>query len=484
MSININIDGYALLNKEPAIAYVSPERIDNAIAAQFFHPERVKALVKIENSGIITKKFSDVANRKSERANAQNLSESYPYIGLSDIDSYTGFITPSSLEDIKGTCALFHTGDILYSKLRPYLNKVAICPDSIKNGVGSTELVVYTCKPSVNRSYIFAVVKSNIVLNQLIKITSGSTHPRVDPDFIDSALIPFPDQKIQEYIGQKISSAESCRNASSEMQVSLDSLLKELYQNVPLIDASQKQTTVTIDEFDNDRIDAWHYQRHYIDLNKWLKENTRFDRVSRFASLSKNRWSPKKETNPQFLYIEISNVDTSTCALSPNLVEVSNAPSRARKLLKSYDVLISTVRPNRGAISVVPKELNGAVASTGFAVIRTKSKEDAYFLGQILKHPISIAQLMRWNTGSTYPAIEEDVVLKIWVPGANEDLRKKIGELEMKRYWLQEKASKLVEEAKSDVEALIEGKLDTDAILSGKLKAPTWEDIEKELEGI
>jgi hypothetical protein len=39
-------------------------------------------------------------------------------------------------------------------------------------------------------------------------------------------------------------------------------------------------------------------------------------------------------------------------------------------------------------------------------------------------------------------------------------------------------------ESKSIVEALIEGKLDTDAILSGKLKAPTWEDIEKELEGI
>lgn len=38
--------------------------------------------------------------------------------------------------------------------------------------------------------------------------------------------------------------------------------------------------------------------------------------------------------------------------------------------------------------------------------------------------------------------------------------------------------------AKSDVEALIEGKLDTGVILSGKLKAPTWVDIEKDLECI
>jgi len=45
-------------------------------------------------------------------------------------------------------------------------------------------------------------------------------------------------------------------------------------------------------------------------------------------------------------------------------------------------------------------------------------------------------------------------------------------------------AHDLSKETKSDVEALIEGKLDVEAVMSGKLKAPTWEDIEKELEGI
>jgi len=47
-----------------------------------------------------------------------------------------------------------------------------------------------------------------------------------------------------------------------------------------------------------------------------------------------------------------------------------------------------------------------------------------------------------------------------------------------------ERAHNLSKEAKCDVESLIEGKLDSEAIMSGKRKAPTWEDIEKELEGI
>lgn len=375
-------------------------------------------------------------------------------------------------------------GDTLVVQCGNTTGRIAIASKEIE-GFVFPSFCLRVRPTKIDKFYLAALFDSSVLQTQIQRsISVTSVRPNTTKPAIESLLIPFPDPKIQQYLGRRVDLAEKCRNESSRLQANLDNLLKNLYQNVPSIDAATKQTVVTLKEFDSDRIDSWHYQRHYIDLNKWLKENMGFDRVSRFASLSKSRWNPKKETNPQFIYIEISNIDTSTCALSPNVVEVSNAPSRARKLLKSYDVLISTVRPNRGAISVVPKELNGAVASTGFAVLRTKCKEDAYFLGQILKHPISIAQMMRWNTGSTYPAIEEDVVLKIWVPGANEDLRKEIGELEMKRYWLQEKASKLVEEAKSDVEALIEGKLDTDAIMSGKLKAPTWEDIEKELEGI
>ena len=73
---------------------------------------------------------------------------------------------------------------------------------------------------------------------------------------------------------------------------------------------------------------------------------------------------------------------------------------------------------------------------------------------------------------------------QVIIPFAKDSLQDEIGALCKQSLRLLSMANEYVLDAKSNVEALIEGKLDTAAILSGKLKAPTWEDIEKELEGI
>jgi hypothetical protein len=52
-----------------------------------------------------------------------------------------------------------------------------------------------------------------------------------------------------------------------------------------------------------------------------------------------------------------------------------------------------------------------------------------------------------------------------------------LGESMKRRQLLAKEASRLITEAKTDVEALIEGTLDIDAILSGKVKPPTWETV-------
>ena len=53
-----------------------------------------------------------------------------------------------------------------------------------------------------------------------------------------------------------------------------------------------------------------------------------------------------------------------------NSVETSVAPSRARKLVKAGDVLVSTVRPERGTVGIVGSHQDGSVCTTGLAVLR------------------------------------------------------------------------------------------------------------------
>ena len=72
-----------------------------------------------------------------------------------------------------------------------------------------------------------------------------------------------------------------------------------------------------------------------------------------------------------FSYIDIAAVDREIKQISsPQKLIGKDAPSRARKLIAKGDVLVSMTRPNLNAVALVPKELDGEIASTGFDVLR------------------------------------------------------------------------------------------------------------------
>jgi hypothetical protein len=195
--------GYQVTSIQPVVAFVSPLRLVGAIGAQFFTPRRAKAILVIEQSGQGAKRLTDLADRFTKRVGAEEVQRrSLAYVGLAQIDSATGFVSTAPDEQPSSASASFGARDILFSKLRPYLNKVAICPEHLEHAAGSTELVTYRVKPGVDPYYVFFVLKSPLVLYQVIDITSGSTHPRVDPDLVDDVLVLMVETPAQERIGR------------------------------------------------------------------------------------------------------------------------------------------------------------------------------------------------------------------------------------------------------------------------------------------
>lgn len=93
-------------------------------------------------------------------------------------------------------------------------------------------------------------------------------------------------------------------------------------------------------------------------------------RVGKVASLINDRVNPIRYGDGSFAYIEISDIHATTCTVSSKQILNREAPSRARKKVSSGDVLISTVRPERRSVGIVPAELDGAICSTGIAVLR------------------------------------------------------------------------------------------------------------------
>ena len=130
-------------------------------------------------------------------------------------------------------------------------------------------------------------------------------------------------------------------------------------------------------------------------------------------------WNPGTAAPDQaFRYIDLSSVDRELKRITgAETILCSGAPSRARQLVKAGDVLVSTVRPNLNGVAIVPAELDGATASTGFTVLRAlKDQIDPSYLFHWVKNPLFIDDMVRKATGASYPAVSDRVVRESLIP--------------------------------------------------------------------
>lgn len=158
-------------------------------------------------------------------------------------------------------------------------------------------------------------------------------------------------------------------------------------------------------------------------------------RVDQVATISQDKRDPGKKPEESFQYVDISAVDVEVGAIvNQQSVEGADAPSRARKVVRAYDLLVSTCRPTRGAVAVVPRELHNQIASTGFSVVRPKKGINPYYLHFALRLPSTMEQFRKWSTGSSYPAILDEDVAKTLIPVPSPDEQDRIAALLVKAF--------------------------------------------------
>ncbi len=139
--------------------------------------------------------------------------------------------------------------------------------------------------------------------------------------------------------------------------------------------------------------------------------------IDECADIIVDKRNPASTPDKTFLYVDISSVDVLTGIITnPQRLLGSEAPSRARKVIHTGDIIISTCRPTRGAVAVVPKKLDNQICSTGFSVIRAKKGINSNYLHFILRSAVVKEQFRKFSTGSSYPAILDEDVKKTVIP--------------------------------------------------------------------
>ena len=173
------------------------------------------------------------------------------------------------------------------------------------------------------------------------------------------------------------------------------------------------------------------------------------------------------DPNYEFHYVEIGDVDYLDGVSISQKINFSGSPSRARRIVKTKDVIISTVRTYLRAIGVVP-EVDDVICSTGFCVLRDRSGYlDQDFLSFTVKSEWFISEVIGNSYGVSYPAINssELVELKITLPPLDEQklisyhLDKKTSQIDSLINKIEKKIELLKEYRQSLISSAVTGKL-------------------------
>jgi len=118
--------------------------------------------------------------------------------------------------------------------------------------------------------------------------------------------------------------------------------------------------------------------------------------------------NPLQSPQAEFDYIDVSSVSNTTFQIeATQRLKGKDAPSRARKLVRTNDIIFATIRPTLQRIAIVPDHLNQQVCSTGYFVLRPKQGIDHRFVFYFLFTEDFTSQMESLQKGASYPAVTD-----------------------------------------------------------------------------
>jgi type I restriction enzyme S subunit len=277
---------------------------------------------------------------------------------------------------------LIRPGDLVLSGINAAKGAIAICDERAENPIAAT--IHYSSyipnKQKVDIRYLWWFFRSNFFREILMQNLPGGIKTELKAIRFLPLEIPLPPLTEQrrivariEALAARVAEAQSLRReAAEEADKLLPSTLSKIFdQNHPIGDL------VSINDSD-------------LVLNK------------------ESRNPAATYPDEEFRYVDISSVESKSGRITgQQQIFGRDAPSRARRVIRNNDVIISTVRPNLKSFALIPDELDNQICSTGFAVFTCPDSILPEFLLYQFFSDFFIEQVMKSVTGGHYPAIND-----------------------------------------------------------------------------
>lgn len=278
----------------------------------------------------------------------------------------------------------------------------------------------------------------------------------VNPEEVKEIEIPILNSNIQKEIKSNFLLAHQFRvNASNRYHQAENLLLSEL----GIVDFTPSPDNIAVKSFKDSfsttgRLDSEYYQLKYDDFERKIKKyHGGYGKIKEYFTLNEQNFELRKSA---YNYIEIGDVDIGTTDVTYNLISTEKLPANAKIALVRDDILISKVRPYRGAVCIINFDKNDLVASGAFTVLHEKHTCKKEVLQVLLRTQIYKDWLLKWNVGSSYPVIKDKDILELVIPILPMAIQQQIADKIQKSSLLRKQGERLLESAKRAVEIAIE----------------------------
>lgn len=205
------------------------------------------------------------------------------------------------------------------------------------------------------------------------------------------------------------------------------------------------------------RIDADHFQPQYATVRSLVKSYSGgCEPLLACCDSQKPNIDPSKTPKQVFSYIELSNINSSIGAVEGALTGCGNElPSRAKRQVKTGDVIASAVVGSIDKVAIITNEQDGFIASSGFFHLRPRTVSAEYLLMLVRSKCVQM-QFQQQATGGILSAVPDSRLKHVLVPKLADAVKEQITELVMQSHEAKRQSDNLLEQAKTRVEQLIE----------------------------
>ena len=325
---------------------------------------------------------------------------------LEDLEKDTAKIIQTlsrSKRSIKGVRHRFNIGDILYSKLRTYLNKVLVAPQS---GYCTTEIMPFNSYCNVSSYYLNHVLRSAYFLDYTQQCGYGVKMPRLSTTDACNGMIPLPPLAEQKRIVKEIEHWFSLIDVIESGKEDLQATIKQAKSKI--LDLAIHGKLVPQDPNDEPASELLKRINSKAEItcdngHKW--------KLPQSWCWAKGRqiFLPMKSTKPhndEFLYIDIDSIDNKRQIINKiKSIKTANAPSRASRYTQKGDVVFSMVRPYLRNIAKV--SVDGCIASTGFYVCSPIDDLNSEYCYYLMISDYVVTGLNQFMKGDNSPSINK-----------------------------------------------------------------------------